>query len=441
MRMRPLLSLLFLVPLLATAQTPPPKPAAAASPPAAANDAELKDIRTFARVYHIIRQAYVEKISNKTLMDAAINGMLTGIDPHSEFLDRKGLQALSEDTTGEYAGLGIEVAAINGELRIISPIDDTPAARAGIKPGDTVLKVNGKPVDPNDVNRSIDQLRGKPGTRISLTILHDGASKPIDVKLIRERINVPSVRVRELEPGYAYIRISQFQENTASDLDRKLTALIKKDGTQAGAVLDLRSNPGGLVTAAVGVADTFLNSGAIVRMRGRLPDANLSFNAHPGDMLHHAPMVLLVDNGTASAAEIVAGALKDHHRALIMGQRTFGKGVVQTVIPVDADHAVKLTTARYYTPDGTSIQAEGIVPDIVLPNLIAKQGNRAPSLVGSEADLPNHLANEHPEQTRTHGAATEQASLAERDYALGEALNVLKGLALSRRPPPAAVAR
>ena len=423
-----------------------PAPAASADAPAAAASVDrpdLDDIRNFTRVYEIVRQAYVEKVDNKTLMKAAISGMLAGLDPHSAYLDREGLQELTEDTTGEYSGLGVEVAQVDGELKVVAPIDDTPAARAGIKPGDVILRVDGKPVDPDAVDQSIKLLRGKAGTRITLTIVHEDSDKPLDVTMTRENIAITSVRVRELEPGYAYIRISQFQQDTAADLDRKLTALVAKDGAQKGAVLDLRSNPGGLLTAAVGVGDAFLDSGRIVSTRGRVEDANMSFDAHPGDLLDGAPMVALVDNGTASAAEIVAGALKDHHRALVMGRRTFGKGVVQTVLPLDEDHAVKITTARYYTPNGTSIQAEGIKPDIAIADLVANRGDVAPSLIGSEADLPHHLANENADATVAPVRVQEAGDgslLAERDYALSEALNVLKGLALAKRPAPAATA-
>ena len=405
---------------------------AAASTSAAGEPVDLQDIRNFSRVYELVRQAYVEKVDNKTLMKAAITGMLAGLDPHSEYLDKEGLQQLGEDTSGQYSGLGIEVLQVDGGLKIVSPIDDTPAARAGIKPGDNIVKINGKLVDPQNVNEMFKQLRGKPGSKIALTIVHEGSDKLVDLHLVRELISVSSVKVRELEPGYAYIRISQFQDDTSGDLQKKLGELIAKSGAQKGAVLDLRNNPGGLLTAAVGVSDDFLDSGVIVTTRGRLADANMSFSAHPGDQLHGAPMIVLTNHGTASAAEIVSGALKDNHRALTMGQRSFGKGVVQTVLPLDADHAVKITTARYYTPDGTSIQAEGIKPDIALAALSVSQADSPPVLISSEADLPNHLANEHAaasDDIDNDGSAAD-ARLATSDYALAQALNVLKGMAL-----------
>jgi len=399
---------------------------------AAVDPVDLQEIRNFSRVYELVRQAYVEKVDNKTLMKAAITGMLAGLDPHSEYLDKDGLEQLSEDTSGQYSGLGIEVLQVDGGLKIVSPIDDTPAARAGIRAGDSIVKINGRLIDPQNVNEMFQQLRGKPGSKINLTIVHEGSDKLVDLALVREVISVSSVKVRELEPGYAYVRISQFQDDTAADLQKKLGQLLARSGPQKGAVLDLRNNPGGLLTAAVGVSDDFLDSGVIVTTRGRLPDANMSFSAHPGDQLDGAPMVVLTNHGTASAAEIVSGALKDNHRALTMGQRSFGKGVVQTVLPLDADHAVKITTARYYTPNGTSIQAEGIKPDIALADLAVSQADSPPVLISSEADLPNHLANEKATASTDiddDGSAAD-ARLATSDYALAQALNVLKGMAL-----------
>ncbi|PWK86722.1 S41 family peptidase [Fulvimonas soli] len=434
-----LLALLLAAPAL-PAQT---APAAAASAPAAAGTAagkpdrvDLDDIRNFSRVYEVIRQAYVEPVDNKTLMNAAISGMLSGLDPHSEYLDKEGLAQLDEDTTGQYSGLGIEVLQVDGSLRVVAPIDDTPASRAGIKPGDTIVKIDGKAVDADNADDMFKRLRGEPGSKITLTVVHENGDKPVDYHLVREKISLTSVKIRPLEPGYAYIRISQFQEDTADDLEKKFADYAKKNGAPRGAVLDLRSNPGGLLTAAVAVSDDFLDGGTIVTTRGRLQDANMQFSAHPGDLLKGAPIVLLADNGTASAAEIVAGALKDNHRALIMGRRTFGKGVVQTVLPLDADHAVKLTTARYYTPSGTSIQAEGIKPDIALADLAVNKAESPATLITSEADLKNHLANEDGSaKDIDNDGSAENARLATEDYALSQALNVLKGLALGRGAP------
>jgi carboxyl-terminal processing protease len=424
----------------------PAKASSTSSSAAPTDQVDLDDVRNFAHVYQIIRQAYVEKVDNKTLMNDAIKGMLSGLDPHSAYLDKEGLQELNEDTTGQYGGLGIEVMEDNGLLRIVSPIDDTPASRAGIKPGDVITAVNGKAVTADNIDDMFDALRGDPGTKITLGILHEKADQPVTMTMTRERISMTSVKVRELEPGYAYIRISQFQDDTTSDLEKKLGDLLKKDGTQKGAILDLRSNPGGLLTAAVGVSNDFLDAGTIVTTRGRLPDSNLTFTAHPGgDLLNGAPMVLLTDNGTASAAEIVSGALKDNHRALIVGRRTFGKGVVQTVLPLDDTHAVKLTTARYYTPNGTSIQAEGIKPDIALADLTVAKVDDSQEPINSEADLPHHLANEAAAAAGgniNNDGSAENAKLATTDYALSQALNILKGLALRHDAGvPAATAR
>ena len=422
--------------LPAAATSAPAASQAAASAALAADPVDLEDIRNFSRVFELVRQAYVEKVNSKTLMNAAITGMLSGLDPHSEYLDKAGLAQLSEETSGEYSGLGIEVLQTDDGLRIVSPIDDTPAARAGIKPGDRIVKINGTLVDGQNVDAMFKQLRGKAGSKIALTIMHANSDKLIDLNLVRQDITISSVKVRELEPGFAYVRISQFQEDTADDLVHKLGALISKDGAPKGLVLDLRNNPGGLLTAAVAVSDDFLSSGVIVTTRGRLRDANMSFEAHPGDQLNGAPIVVLTNNGTASAAEIVSGALKDNHRALIVGQRTFGKGVVQTILPLDDDHAVKITTARYYTPNGTSIQAEGIKPDIALDDLTVNKPDSAPDLINSEADLPNHLANENATaKVLSDAAGAANGKLAIRDYPLSQALNVLKGMALETRAP------
>jgi len=403
-----------------------------ASASSSTDQVDLDDIRNFARVYEVVKQAYVEKVDNKTLMKAAISGMLSGLDPHSEYLDKDGLAQLNEDTTGQYSGLGIEVLEDTDALRIVSPIDDTPASRAGILAGDVIVKIDGTVINSENIDDMYAKLRGKPGSKIELTIVHAKSDKLIDMHLVRETIAVSSIKVRELDPGYAYIRISQFQDDTAGDLDKKLGELIKKNGPQKGAVLDLRNNPGGLLTAAVAVSDDFLDSGVIVSTRGRLQDSNISFSAHPGDLLNGAPIVLLTNNGTASAAEIVSGALKDNHRALLMGQRTFGKGVVQTVLPLDADHAVKITTARYYTPNGTSIQAEGIKPDIALADLTVKKADSPASLISAESDLPNHMANEDKSigGDINNDGSVAATKLATDDYELSQALNVLKGIAL-----------
>lgn len=423
----------FALAALADAPATPETPEAAA----AKAGVSIEDVRTFTAVYNLVKQAYVEDVGDKRLMEAAIKGLLSGLDPHSEYLDPRQLTDLTEGTSGAYDGLGLEVLTIDGVLRVIAPIDDTPAERGGIKPGDIITRIDAKPVSSENVNESVELLRGNPGSSVVLTVLHEGESVPVDITLKREKIKVASVRARWLEPGYAYLRVSQFQEETGAELKRKFAKLKGKDLTIRGVVLDLRSNPGGLLTAAVEVSDVFLDSGVIVSTRGRLNDTDLSFSATAGDLAAAAPLVILVDRGTASAAEIVAGALKDNHRGLILGQKTFGKGSVQTVLPLEDGHAVKLTTARYYTPSGVSIQATGIVPDIELRDLKLAVRDAPPSLITSERDLPNHLKGED-EKPEAAAANTEAPPLD--DYALNEAMHVLKAMAL-RKPAPGTPAK
>jgi len=445
----PMLSALIALP--AFAADPPPAgelpdaddaPAAEAAPltPAAKNAVDLQDIRTFTAVYSLVKQAYVEDVDDHRLMQQAIRGLLAGLDPHSEYLGKEQIENLNEDTTGSYDGLGIEVLQVDGTLRVVAPIDDSPAERGGIKSGDTIVQIDGKPVVSDDLDGAVARLRGKPGSEITLSVLHEKQVTPVDIKLKREAIRVASVRGKLLDPGYAYVRVSQFQADTGAQLRKRIERLQADNKSPLrGAVLDLRSNPGGLLTAAVEVSDTFLDDGVIVTTKGRLKESDLSFRATPGDLLNGAPLVVLVDNGTASAAEIVAGALKDNHRALLMGRRTFGKGSVQTVLPLDAEHAVKLTTARYYTPSGISIQAAGIQPDIALADLALSQREGAPGLAYGERDLRNHLkgADESTNPIVTPNAADRDL---EKDYALNEALNALKALTLRGKPvapPPA----
>ena len=404
----------------------------AGKPAAPKEGVDLQDIRSFTAVYSLVKQAYVENVDDHRLMQAAIRGLLAGLDPHSEYLDRQQIEDLTEDTTGSYNGLGIEVVQMDGTLRVVAPIDDSPAERAGIKSGDTIVRIDGKSVQQDNLDGAVGSLRGKVGSEITLGVVHEGQTEPVEIKLKREVIRVASVRGRLLEPGYAYVRLSQFQADTGAQLHKRIDRLQKDNKAPLrGVILDMRSNPGGLLTSAVEVSDIFLNEGVIVTTKGRLKEADLSFRASPGDVLNGAPLVVLVDNGTASAAEIVSGALKDNHRALLMGRRTFGKGSVQTVLPLDADHAVKLTTARYYTPSGISIQAAGIQPDIVLADLALSQRVALP-MVG-ERDLRNHLKgvdeDESPIQIRGADRDLQQ------DYALNEALNALKALALRNRPP------
>ena len=412
-------------------------PGAAAKKDAPINTVSLADIRRFTAVYSLVKQAYVEPISDEKLMQAAIRGMLSNLDPHSEYLDRAQMESLSEETNGSYAGLGIEVAGNDGVLRVIAPFDGTPAQRAGIRAGDVILRIDGKPVVAAEVNGAIDQLRGKPGSEVMLSIIREGMTKPIDVRIQRETIHIASVSGRLIEPGYAYLRIAQFQAETGSDLRKRIAQLLQENaGPLKGAVLDLRSNPGGLVSAAVDVSDQFLSSGTIVSTRGRVDEADLTFDATPGDELNGTNLVVLIDNGSASASEIVAGALKDNHRALLMGRRSFGKGSVQTVLPIDGDFAVKLTTARYFTPDGTSIQAQGITPDVDLIDKNSANG-AANGFAFSERDLPNHLANGEETALPASGLLPIGTKT---DYALGQAINRLKAMATSAKSTAAAAA-
>ncbi len=418
----------------------PPQPAAVT--PKAGTEINLDDVRRFTAVMSLIKQAYVEPVDDHQLMLAAIKGMLVGLDPHSEYLEADGLDQLNEDTSGSYAGLGLEVTTVDGFLRVIAPIDGTPAERAGIKAGDTILRIDNVPVQADNLSDAVDMLRGVAGSEVSLSIMREGAREPQEFKLKRELIRIASVRGRLLEPGYAYLRVAQFQAETGSDLRKRIAHLQKENGKPLrGAVLDLRSNPGGLLTAAVEVSDLLLDTGGIVSTRGRIREAEMAFRATPGDALEGASLVVLIDRGTASAAEIVAGALKDNHRALLMGRRSFGKGSVQTVLNLDDRHALKLTTARYYTPSGISIQAAGIQPDIELADLALSENEADAFGRISERDLRNHLKGDAETAGGKANAEAQSKAVAPTDYALNEALNALKAMALQQRrstlPKPA----
>ncbi len=392
----------------------------------------LETVRTLSEVFDKIKHNYVEDVDDKTLLDNAIRGMLSGLDPHSTYLDAKAFEELRVGTTGEFGGLGIVVGMEDGFVKVISPIDDTPAQRAGVKAGDLIIRLDDTPVKGMSLDDAVKIMRGKPGTNIDLTIVREGEDQPLKFTITRDRIRVKSVKSRLLEPGYAYVRVSQFQERTGKDLHNAITELKKENkGNLKGLVLDLRNNPGGLLDAAVIVSDTFLDRGTIVSVKGRTEDNKLSQAATPGDILKGSPIVVLVNEGSASASEIVAGALQDNKRAVIMGQKTFGKGSVQTVIPLGNNSALKLTTARYYTPSGRSIQAEGIAPDIALEHLqvAAKEDNGFKPL--KEADLTGHLENKKtkkkPAEETKNG---DLLALASDDYPVYEALNLLKGLSL-----------
>jgi carboxyl-terminal processing protease len=398
----------------------------------------LESLRTFTEIFAKIKNDYVEPIEDKELLENAIRGMLAGLDPHSAYLVPEDYKELQAGTSGEFGGLGIEVGMEDGFVKVISPIDDTPAYHAGVKAGDLVIRLDDTPVKGMALSDAVKIMRGKPGTDIVLTIVRDGEDMPLNITITRDVIRVTSVKSRMLEPGYGYIRISQFQSRTGENLREALVKLEDEaDGSLKGLVLDLRNNPGGVLSAAVSVSDAFLKDGIIVYTEGRLDDAKLKFNAKPADILDGAPLVVLVNGGSASASEIVAGALQDHQRAIIMGQKTFGKGSVQTILPMDNGSALKLTTAKYYTPSGVSIQATGITPDIALENLkLADTDAPATSRI-KEADLARHLqgdaerknkADKGPDKAKDSKTDKDQQPLARRDYGVYEALNLLKGL-------------
>jgi carboxyl-terminal processing protease len=378
----------------ASAQEKASPVAASDDPDAAENETAkvpLEEIRRYVAVYNAVKEAYVDPVDDRKLMQSAVRGLLLDLDPHSAYLQKSDAQNFDEQTRGAYDGIGVELQQMpDRTLQVIAPIDDTPAARAGIKAGDVITAIDGKPIDA-DSELGSSPLRGASGSKVVLTILRKGAAKPFDVALVRETIRVASVRSRMLEPGYGYVRVSTFQADTAADFARALERL-QQPGKLRGLVIDLRSNPGGLLTAAVQIADELLDRGQIVSTRGRVAISDAEFGATPGDRLDGAPVVLLVDAGSASASEVLAGALHDNKRARVVGSRTFGKGSVQTLLPLDNGDSVKLTTARYYTPSGKSIQARGIEPDVVLH--AAKDAANGGRPGYTEATLPRHLQGE-----------------------------------------------
>ena len=397
----------------------------------------LDDLRTFAEVFGRIKKDYVEPVEDKTLLEDAIRGMLAGLDPHSTYMNEEEFKELQVGTTGQFGGLGIEVGMEDGFVKVIAPIDDTPAQRAGVESGDLIVRLDDTPVKGMSLNDAVKVMRGEPGSDIVLTIIREGLDKPLKIKVTRAIIRVASVKSRLLEDGFAYVRITSFQSKTGEGLRDAIKKLKKEsDAPLLGLVLDLRNNPGGVLNAAVSVSDAFITDGLIVYTKGRVADAELSFKATRSDILKSAPIVVLVNGGSASASEIVAGALQDHGRAVIMGTPTFGKGSVQTILPMNNHAAIKLTTARYYTPSGRSIQAEGIIPDIELDNV--KLAAREEPVIKpiKEADLSGHLDNENgngkSKSDKKKDAASEKEEREKekiaKDYGVHEALNLLKGM-------------
>ena len=411
-----------------------------ADTPAAQNSASaqsrlpLDELRAFTEVMERIKKAYVEEVDDKTLLENAIHGMLSGLDPHSAYLTPDDFRELEENTSGEFGGLGIEVGLEDGFIKVISPIDDTPAARAGIQAGDLIIKLDDSSVKGMSLSESVDKMRGKTGTKVRVTIVREGEEKPLEVTLERAVIRIQSVKSKSLAPGYGYIRISQFQSDTGKELVSALNDLTRKEDQLHGLVLDLRNNPGGVLQAAVAVTDAFIREGLIVYTQGRIPNSELRFKASKSDPSQGVPLVVLINGGSASASEIVAGALQDHNRAVVLGTSSFGKGSVQTVLPLNVDSAkgIKLTTALYYTPSGRSIQAEGIQPDILVKRAKVTPID-APQRY-KEADLQRHLGNANKNSTDSKTShpsdktEKELSDLLAQDYQLSQALNVLKGM-------------
>ena len=392
----------------------------------------LSELQTFVEILNRVQQDYVEQIDDDALLESAIRGMLSGLDPHSAYLDAQEFKDITVSTSGKFGGLGIEVQGQNGFVRVIAPIDDTPAQRAGVEAGDLIIKVNDKAVKGLTLTESVRLMRGEPGTKVTLDVVREGEAQPLQIDIVRDIIEVRSVRSRMLEPNYGYLRISTFTGGTGRLLEEELQKLrARNDGALRGLVLDLRTNPGGVLNAAVDVSDAFLNRGEIVSIKGRSNQANRTFNATPGDLLDGVPLVVLINEASASASEIVAGALQDHCRAVLVGAKTFGKGSVQTIVPLKNDAAIKLTTARYYTPSGRSIQAEGIDPDIAIERVKVEKRDGPKAI--TEADLAGRLDNDQLDdllEAEDDAELKSDPNLAENDFGLFEALNILKGLSI-----------
>jgi carboxyl-terminal processing protease len=391
----------------------------------AAKTIPLEEIRLFTEVFERIKNAYVEPVDDAKLLEDAVRGMLAGLDPHSAYLEPEAFSDLQSHTSGEFGGLGIEIGLEDGFIRVIAPIDDTPAQRAGVKAGDLIIKLGDQPVQGMGLADAVKLMRGKPGSELVLTVVREGEDKPLEIVVVRDIIRVASVKQRMLDGGIGYLRITQFQVNTGQDLQSAITKL-KAENELSGVVLDLRNNPGGVLRAAVDVCDAFLDQGLIVYTQGRVANSELRYNATQKTLIDNSvPIVVLINQGSASASEIVAGALQDQGRAVIMGVDSFGKGSVQTILPLTRQRALKLTTARYYTPLGRSIQAQGIVPDVYVAEAdvnLKESGNFI-----KERDLSGHLENARAKEP---DPSEPLVSIVENDFQLYEALNLLKGLAI-----------
>ncbi len=403
---------------------------------------DYAEMKKFTDVMNAIRRYYVEEKTDKELLEGALKGMLSNLDPHSTYMDKEMFSKMMEDTTGEFGGLGIEISKADGGIKIVAPIEDTPADKAGIKSGDLIIKIGDVLARDISLPEAVKLMRGKPGTSITLSIFRESEMRTFDVDITRDKIRVKSVKSDILAPGYAYLRITQFQEHTAEQLEKQLNKLRKQsDGKIFGAVLDLRNNPGGLLDQAVEVSDLFLDSGGIVSTKSRVGN-NMNFTAKDGDMLQKAPLIVLINGGSASASEIVAGALQDNKRAVLLGTRSFGKGSVQRIIPLSDGSAFKLTTALYYTPSGRSIQATGIDPDVEVKAVrikIEDDGSNRPRV--SEADMKGHLANgngktktKKEEEAVPGQPSKEMVERLTKDVQLQRALDLLQGLHVLMKP-------
>lgn len=402
----------------------------------------LEDIQRFSNAISLIKQYYVKPVNDKDLFDNAIRGMVGSLDPHSSYLDEDEYKELQTATSGEFGGLGLEVTMEDGVIKVVTPLVDTPAFRAGIKSGDYIIKLGAKSVQGMSLKDAVEMMRGKEGSPIELTVLRKGENKPLTFALIREKILIKSIKSELLDHNYGYIRITQFQALTGDDLNKAMLQLKQQaGGNLKGLILDLRNNPGGLLDSAIQISDAFLSKDkdgkreTIVYTQGRFPGSKfVAYANNPGDILNNAPMVVLINNGSASASEIVAGALKDNKRAVIVGTRSFGKGSVQTVLPLDNNRGLKLTTALYYTPAGISIQAKGITPDVMVEDLdLSKNNSLKDSADYSEADLNGHIQNSSDTVINNADQSIQNDNeLLHKDYQLYAALTILKGLAVGR---------
>ena len=408
-----------------------------------ANGVPLEDVQRFSNALSQIKKYYVKPISDQELFDNAIRGMLSGLDPHSSYLNEQDFNELQTATNGEFGGLGIEVTMEEGVIRVITPLVGTPAGKSGIKPGDYIIKLGDRSVQGLTLQDAVNSMRGKIGSKIDLTIIRKGEKKALNFSLVREKIMIQSVQSKLLDNQYGYVRLAQFQALTNKDMIKAIHTLKEEThGNLKGLILDLRNNPGGLLDSAIQISDAFIDvdkkgkEETIVYTEGRLPGSKFTALSTPGDVLNKAPMIVLINNGSASAAEIVAGALKDNKRALIVGTRSFGKGSVQTVLPLDSKRGIKLTTALYYTPSGSSIQAKGIEPDVVIEEMLIPKAKTPEKPIGSysEADLKGHiLVNKPTDEAKKKSLTESDEALLHEDYQLYSALTILKGMALAQR--------